>query len=73
MNKMNYTKRNNENMIVYYENSRKFSFKNKNFIIIYRLQFTESCGIALLDYQNKKASLEQRSTAVCYHIYIDNC
>ncbi|CAF3561740.1 unnamed protein product [Rotaria sordida] len=26
-----------------------------------RLQFTESCGIALLDYQTKKASLEQRA------------
>ncbi|CAF4744133.1 unnamed protein product, partial [Rotaria socialis] len=30
-----------------------------------RLQFTELCGIALLDFQTKKESLEKRAAMVC--------
>jgi len=37
--------------------------------LLNRLQFTESCGIALLDYQTKKESLEQRAARVCYEFY----
>jgi hypothetical protein len=68
MNKMNYSKWNNESMIVYYTNGKIFLIKKPMKIFckyLNRLQFTESCGKALLDYQNKKASLEQRSTVVC--------
>ena len=69
---MNYMKWNNKNMIVYYNDSKIFSiirnFSLKLFLLN-RLQFTESCGIALLDYQTKKESLEQRAARVCSEIY----
>jgi hypothetical protein len=71
-NKMNYLKWNNKNMMVYYNNSKNLFHEKKEefFVFCNRLQFAESCGIALLDYQTKKSLLEQRSTAVCsYHSF----